>query len=308
MSENGRSETLIPPRAITALAAVALGFALVHYFTQMRYQRAASGAEIFIALAALTLWVLVDTNKPLREHLLARPKEIDPAPLAPSAVFLWTVIYLGLLLLSPVLPAAILGRKAMESFHTRVLVKLCSLCLAGIAFIAVFVLYLTRKKIDRRAAIRLRFSSLDLELTVAMLLLCLPISAAVGWLSQLFSTFRGLPPPSQKLLNEIMLISDRYILFAFAVMAVAAVGPVVEEVVFRGLVFRSLRDRFGFPFALIASSLIFAGVHADPSFFLQQALLGAVLAVAYERTQSLTTPILIHCLNNLFTIGIAQFS
>jgi len=308
LSENGRAETLIPPRAITALAFVAVCFGVADYFARMRFRQSTSGTEILISFAALALWVLLDTNEPFRAFLLARPKQLDPAPLGPANTLLWTVFYLGLILFSQMVPVAFLGADATKSFDTRLLVTLCSLCIAGIVFIVVFVLYLSRRGIDRRAAVRLRFSPIEVALTAALLLLFLPISAAAGWLSQLIHLLRGLPPATQELVDGIKRISNKYILFAFAVMAVAAVGPVLEELVFRGLVFRSLRDNFGFLFALIASSAIFAFVHPEPAFYLQQALLGAVLCVAYERTQSLTTPILIHCLNNLLTIIVTQFS
>lgn len=97
------------------------------------------------------------------------------------------------------------------------------------------------------------------------------------------------------------------------VLAVAVLAALGEEWLFRGLLFRSLRDGLArwLPLPLtsgigmIASSMLFAVVHVGdgqitqwPALF----LMGALLALAYEWTGSLLAPMLVHALNNTMAL------
>ena len=84
------------------------------------------------------------------------------------------------------------------------------------------------------------------------------------------------------------------------------VGPVAEEVFFRGVLYGFLR-RWGVLVALTISTLLF--VLAHPVFhgvFVPQVIGGILFAVAYEVEGSLLVPITIHTLGNLaiFTLSL----
>jgi membrane protease YdiL (CAAX protease family) len=97
------------------------------------------------------------------------------------------------------------------------------------------------------------------------------------------------------------------------VAAVYALGiaPVAEELYFRGVLFRSLRDRHGFVLAAAASSLLFGLVHwpaATPAadavvLPLVMSVTGVGLAWIYERGGNLVVPIVAHVVFN--AIGLA---
>lgn len=78
------------------------------------------------------------------------------------------------------------------------------------------------------------------------------------------------------------------------------VGPVAEEVLFRGVLYGFLR-RWGVITAITVSTLIF--VLAHPAFFhgipLTQAVGGILFALAYEKEGNLMAPITIHVLGNM---------
>jgi hypothetical protein len=77
------------------------------------------------------------------------------------------------------------------------------------------------------------------------------------------------------------------------------VGPVAEELYFRGMVYGSLR-RWGFWPALALSTLMFSLLHAGASGLpITQIVGGLVFAVAYEIEKTLLVPITIHVLGNL---------
>lgn len=77
------------------------------------------------------------------------------------------------------------------------------------------------------------------------------------------------------------------------------VAPVFEEVVFRGLLYGSLRRYLGVPVASLLSAAFFAWVHhAPPSTFFVHFASGLVLAGLYESTGSLAPGMVLHGTNN----------
>ena len=86
------------------------------------------------------------------------------------------------------------------------------------------------------------------------------------------------------------------------------IGPVAEEIYFRGLVYGGLR-RWGFWPALALSTLMFSLLHAaGPGVPITQIVGGLVFAVAYEIEKSLLVPITIHVLGNLAIFSLPYFS
>ncbi|MCP4118387.1 MAG: CPBP family intramembrane metalloprotease [Desulfobacteraceae bacterium] len=87
------------------------------------------------------------------------------------------------------------------------------------------------------------------------------------------------------------------------------IAPIAEEIIFRGILYSFLRQ-FGCPMAVILSTVIFAGFHVNGSGIpLFQIVGGVVFALAFERSQSLAAPIIIHSLGNLaiFTISVISY-
>lgn len=79
-----------------------------------------------------------------------------------------------------------------------------------------------------------------------------------------------------------------------------AVAPVFEEVVFRGLLFGTLRRRYGCEAAALLSGGLFALAHGYGWFgFTSVCWSGVLWAWAYEKTGSLLPGIVAHALNNL---------
>lgn len=77
------------------------------------------------------------------------------------------------------------------------------------------------------------------------------------------------------------------------------IGPVAEEIFFRGIVFGYFR-RMGFWFALCFSTFFFVSLHTVSSGIpLPQLVGGIVFAVAYEVEQTLFVPLTIHILGNI---------
>ncbi len=81
--------------------------------------------------------------------------------------------------------------------------------------------------------------------------------------------------------------------------------PIAEEIIFRGAFYGGLRRLVPPGVAMLLSGLLFGVLH-DGAAVLPVALLGVTLAWLYERTGSLLTPCLVHCLHNGVTLLIAS--
>ena len=85
------------------------------------------------------------------------------------------------------------------------------------------------------------------------------------------------------------------------------IGPIAEEIFFRGVVFGFFR-RWGAFTAVFVSTLLFVGIHPLGSGIpITQIVGGVVFALAYEKEQNLMVPITIHCLGNLAIFSLTVF-
>lgn len=91
-------------------------------------------------------------------------------------------------------------------------------------------------------------------------------------------------------------------LVLIAILLVACVvAPLNEELLFRGVIFRFCRQRFGRGIALVVSGMLFGALHGNLAGFVPLALLGVALAIAYEQSGDIRVPIITHGLFNLNT-------
>lgn len=87
--------------------------------------------------------------------------------------------------------------------------------------------------------------------------------------------------------------------FFLSLLMVALIAPLVEEVIFRGVVYKFLRFRFGMLTSIVINGFLFGIDHA-PSWelVLNAAVMGAFFAYIYERSNSLWVPIIVHGFTN----------
>lgn len=96
---------------------------------------------------------------------------------------------------------------------------------------------------------------------------------------------------------------------ALAVLGVAIVigAPIAEEIFFRGFLFGGTRRLTGALIAALLTGFVFSLAHYDPGLILPFTLIGALLALAYHRSDSLYVPIGAHFLFNLLSFSILVF-
>ena len=89
--------------------------------------------------------------------------------------------------------------------------------------------------------------------------------------------------------------------YVMAVFTMAVLPAVVEELIFRGVIFKEFK-KHNVILAILASSLMFAAFHLTLVQFVYQFILGVVLAFVYMRTGNLIHAIILHFVNNFFII------
>ena len=109
--------------------------------------------------------------------------------------------------------------------------------------------------------------------------------------------FEPAPQDTVKALAENPSALVRGMIVVFA----CVVAPVVEETVFRGFLYPTLRQFADAPFAAIFTGLLFGAVHGSLSALVPLSLFGIILVLAYEWSRGLALPIAIHALFNLAT-------
>ena len=84
-----------------------------------------------------------------------------------------------------------------------------------------------------------------------------------------------------------------------AVLFYGVISPLVEEEVFRGIVYNSLRRNIGIFPAILGSALLFGAIHGNIVQMLYGTIMGVVMASLYEKYGKLLAPILFHSAANI---------
>ncbi len=133
----------------------------------------------------------------------------------------------------------------------------------------------------------------------------LAVRAVILVYSLLITSLAGLfgaKPPTGTVSTVPRIFGPGWTGFALAVLVAVIIGPVIEEIFFRGFMYPAFKRVFGVWPAIIISSVIFGVFHADPWLMAPIALMGVALAYLYEKEGTLAAPIAFHALNNLVSV------
>lgn len=79
-------------------------------------------------------------------------------------------------------------------------------------------------------------------------------------------------------------------------------GPILEEIIFRKLLFGNLQKRFNFFISALLSSIVFAIVHMDFTHILIYSAMGFTFAFLYVKTKRILVPIFAHVAMNTLVV------
>lgn len=91
-----------------------------------------------------------------------------------------------------------------------------------------------------------------------------------------------------------------------SLLTVSIFAPFFEEILCRGLILRGLAQRTSPTNAIIISSIFFALIHGNPWQAIPAFGLGMLFGYVYYKTGSLKLPMLMHCVNNTFSVLISH--
>ncbi|MGB3160560.1 MAG: CPBP family intramembrane glutamic endopeptidase [Carnobacterium sp.] len=111
------------------------------------------------------------------------------------------------------------------------------------------------------------------------------------------SQLLGLQMESANTQNILLTIGK----YPFYLIIVSIMAPIMEELVFRKVIFGFFYDLTGVVGAAVISSLLFAFIHAD-SHILLYSTMGFVFSYLYVKTKNIATPIIAHILMNTSVI------
>lgn len=111
-------------------------------------------------------------------------------------------------------------------------------------------------------------------------------------------------PPVEPI-HELVFHESSPLTLGLTVALACAVGPVAEELFFRGVLYGALRTRLPWAAAIGVSALLFSLIHTNVLGLVPILVLGALLAYVYEQTGSLLPAIAIHVAHNTLLMALA---
>jgi membrane protease YdiL (CAAX protease family) len=189
----------------------------------------------------------------------------------------------------------------MQDLSAFALPMIWALVITEIFLLGLLWLYL--RKGDRLSTVYLdRWSKMSLILTVGIAAILIGAGLAFNWAygeyivpnievqAELRRLFAAIP---DTLPNSILLF-----------VTIAVVAPLLEEILFRGLLQNSLSKRLPVWAAIALSALIFGAMHMDFYAMPPLVLMGAIFGVIYHLTGSLRVTIVLHMINNAAALAL----
>lgn len=232
---------------------------------------------------------------------------LEIAPRKIYGVFVaWLSCQLAIIELMKLLPKNMLslGTNPLGIASFSFLIYLLTMSPA-IIFIYVLVFDTNFKKMLQDLRLRLRTSDYGpLRILLSGLFSWTALIPAVMMAASI-SAYLGLSGSDNPVLPQIaaLVSSGDKLAVLILLFTVAVLAPIFEEVIFRGFLYASVRNRIGIFPALLLSAGVFAAVHCDKGGTLMLFAIGLVLGLSFERSRSLLAPMIAHGLWNAGTFA-----
>lgn len=118
-----------------------------------------------------------------------------------------------------------------------------------------------------------------------------------------------LKPDQEDIGGDLGVGNPSIVIAVLAVLMIALLAPVAEELFFRGFAFTALRRWIGLVPGALLTGVIFGAIHAggtDAEFLVPLAVFGLLLCLLYWKTDSLRPARVRHALNNSVACGVTM--
>lgn len=157
--------------------------------------------------------------------------------------------------------------------------------------------------IDRKKGLRKAWHIRPIAIKHVILLVLLGLSCGVvmSFVLQLFSQLDGLKPAFEQYGDLTEQIFDKTSL-VLLLLSIGVAAPMIEEILFRAMVFHRLRESMKFSVAFVLQSVLFGVYHFNVVQSTYAALLGLLLAWVLVRYSSILAAICVHMGINVFGV------
>lgn len=163
----------------------------------------------------------------------------------------------------------------------------------SILFVIWFALRNRRPQVDRM----FHFTPISTALYPLLVILTLSLAVFLDPITNLL--------PMPEFMQKVFAMLATQDIWTF--MMVGITGPILEEVLFRGIILDGFLTRYKPGKAIFWSAFLFGLFHMNPWQFIPGFLIGLLLGYIYLKTRSLLPVILIHIVNNSFSYLIMYY-
>lgn len=163
------------------------------------------------------------------------------------------------------------------------------------AFIFIYGYKKSHQKFSRVFALK-GFNPL---LLIPILLMLPAMQYLVGFLNIKIESILPAPPWFWELFERIF---NNHFGFWGAALKMVVFAPIVEEILFRGIIMHGLMRNYRSWYAILLSGILFSAYHLNPWQMSYTFFLGLLLGWIMVKTRSLPFAILVHALNNLLVL------
>jgi membrane protease YdiL (CAAX protease family) len=210
----------------------------------------------------------------------------------------WLFVLYGIVAFLLMIPAGIMAGISDIPFHKDPLFRVIVL-LGALAFVLWYGVEKSKTRFRQLFTFKATRTSLLLPFIITLIGLQI-VSAEVNGI--VVSVIPGAEAAAQSIMDFAQ--KDTYAFIVFAIV----LAPLVEELMFRGLILRGFLRRYSTKKAIIVSALFFALYHGNAFQFIPAFFAGVLFAWWFLRTRSLVPCFFGHIFNNAFILFSASWA
>jgi len=157
--------------------------------------------------------------------------------------------------------------------------------------IVLAILYIHYRK-EKNIAKELKFNKIRAQDVFYIILFGIVLTTVVSIIRE---PILGLTQISMEVSSE----TESNLTLILGIVSMIIIAPIIEEIVFRGIIFNHLKRNYSILSAIIVQAMIFAVAHGNISQGLSAFLLGIILVLAYMCYNSIFASIILHIIFNL---------
>ena len=173
--------------------------------------------------------------------------------------------------------------------------------LTNVVLIPIYILLLMGDEKKRRNSLGIRYTAPGIKRLGVVFVLGMSAAVSVNVIVSLSQIARFSPKYQQ--VSEVIYSGGLFMEIVSAVIA----APILEELFFRGMIYKRLRDMINVKAAVVISALFFGAVQGTLVQVVYAFIIGLMLAYVYEKFKTIWAPVIFHVGANLISVLITEF-